>query len=62
MGSYPDEFPFGIMEVVELLHLRVRRQQANSVNFKILLNKKISHRRHSSYRYSTEHTKICVNL
>ena len=31
MGSYPDEFPFGIMEVVELLHLRVRRQQANSV-------------------------------
>ena len=24
MGSYPDEFPFGIMEVVELLHLRVR--------------------------------------
>ena len=31
MGSYPDEFPIGIMEVVELLHLRVRRQQANSV-------------------------------
>ena len=31
MGSYPDEFPFGIMEVVELLHLRIRRQQANSV-------------------------------
>ncbi len=31
MGSYPDEFPFGIMEVVELLNLRIRRQQANSV-------------------------------
>ena len=30
-APYPDEFPFGIMEVVELLHLRVRRQQANSV-------------------------------
>ena len=27
MGSYPDEFPFGIMEVVELLHLR--RQTAS---------------------------------
>ena len=31
MGSYPDEFPFNIMDVVELLHLRVRRQQSNSV-------------------------------
>lgn len=31
MGSYPEEFPFGIMDVVELLHLNVRRQQANSV-------------------------------
>ena len=31
MGSYPDEFPFGIMEVVNLLNLRIRRQQANSV-------------------------------
>ena len=31
MGSYPDEFPFSIMEVVELLNLRIRRQQANSV-------------------------------
>ena len=24
MGSYPDEFPFNIMDVVELLRLRVR--------------------------------------
>ena len=31
MDSYPGEFPFGIMDVVELLHLRVRRRQANSV-------------------------------
>ena len=31
MGSYPDEFPFGIMEVVNLLNLRIRRQQADSV-------------------------------
>ena len=31
MGSYPDEFPFGIMEVVNLLNLRIRRQQANSI-------------------------------
>lgn len=31
MGSYPDEFPFNIMDVVELLRLRVRRQQSNSV-------------------------------
>lgn len=31
MGSYPDEFPFNIMDVVELLHLRIRRQQSNSV-------------------------------
>ena len=31
MGSYPDEFPFNIMDVVELLHLRLRRQQSNSV-------------------------------
>lgn len=29
MGSYPDEFPFNIMDVVELLHLRIRRQQSN---------------------------------
>ena len=31
MGSYPDEFPFGIMEVVNLLNLRIRRQQADSI-------------------------------
>lgn len=30
MDSYPQEFPFGIMDVVDLLHLRVRRRQANS--------------------------------
>ena len=31
MDSYPGDFPFGIMDVVELLHLKVRRRQANSV-------------------------------
>lgn len=31
MDSYSEGFPFGIMDVVELLHLRVRRRQANSV-------------------------------
>ena len=31
MDSYPGDFPFGIMDVVELLHLRIRRRQANSV-------------------------------
>lgn len=31
MDSYPQDFPFGIMDVVELLHLRIRRRQANSV-------------------------------
>ena len=31
MDSYSGDFPFGIMDVVELLHLRVRRRQANSV-------------------------------
>ena len=31
MSSYSQDFPFGIMDVVELLHLRVRRRQANSV-------------------------------
>lgn len=30
MGS-PQDFPFGIMDVAELLHLRIRRRQANSV-------------------------------
>lgn len=30
MDSYPGDFPFGIMDVVELLHLRIRRRQANS--------------------------------
>lgn len=31
MDSYPQDFPFGIMDVVELLHLHIRRRQANSV-------------------------------
>ena len=31
MSSSSQDFPFGIMDVVELLHLRVRRRQANSV-------------------------------
>ena len=31
MDSYLGDFPFGIMDVVELLHLRIRRRQANSV-------------------------------
>lgn len=30
MGSYSQDFPFGIMDVVELLHLRIRRRQADS--------------------------------
>lgn len=30
MASYSHDFPFGIMDVVELLHLKVRRRQANS--------------------------------
>ena len=25
MDSYPGDFPFGIMDVVELLHLRIRQ-------------------------------------
>jgi len=29
--SYPQDFPFGIMDVVELLHLRIRRRGGNSV-------------------------------
>lgn len=31
MASNSQEFPFGIMDVVELLHLRIRRRQADSV-------------------------------
>ncbi len=31
MDSYPQEFPFGIRDVVELLHLKVRRRQADSI-------------------------------
>ena len=31
MDSHPQGFPFGIMDVVELLRLNVRRRQANSV-------------------------------
>lgn len=31
MASCSQDFPFGIMDVVELLHLRIRRRQANSV-------------------------------
>lgn len=31
MASYPEDFPFRIMDVVELLHLRIRRRQASSV-------------------------------
>lgn len=31
MDTYPQGFPFGIMDVVELLHLHIRRRQANSV-------------------------------
>ncbi len=31
MDSHPQEFPFGIMDVVELLHLNVRRRQYDSV-------------------------------
>ena len=30
MGSFSQEFPFGIMDVVELLHLRIRRRQADN--------------------------------
>ena len=30
MGSFSQDFPFGIMDVVELLHLRIRRRQADS--------------------------------
>ena len=29
--THPQDFPFGIMDVAELLHLRVRRRQVNSV-------------------------------
>jgi ribosomal protein L37AE/L43A len=29
--GHPHDFPFGIMDVAELLHLRIRRRQANSV-------------------------------
>lgn len=31
MDPYPQEFPFGIRDVVELLHLNVRRRQADSI-------------------------------
>lgn len=31
MASGPQDFPFDIMDVVELLHLKIRRRQANSV-------------------------------
>lgn len=31
MDPYPREFPFGIRDVVELLHLKIRRRQADSV-------------------------------
>lgn len=31
MDPYPQEFPFGIRDVAELLHLRIRRRQADSV-------------------------------
>lgn len=31
MASYPQDFPFGIMDVAELMHLKIRRRQANSV-------------------------------
>ena len=31
MDSHPQDFPFGIMTVVELLHLSVRRRLADSV-------------------------------
>ncbi len=31
MASNPQDFPFGIMDVVELLHLKIRRRQAGSV-------------------------------
>ena len=30
MGPFSQEFPFGIMDVVELLHLRIRRRQADN--------------------------------
>lgn len=30
MASFSQEFPFGIMDVVELLHLRIRRRQSDS--------------------------------
>ena len=30
MGSFSQDFPFGIMDVVELLHLHIRRRQADS--------------------------------
>lgn len=31
MESYPQEFPFGIRDVAELLHLKVRRHQTDSI-------------------------------
>ena len=31
MDSYPGDFPFGIMDVVELLHLREFRQKCLAV-------------------------------
>ncbi|WP_444643216.1 YodL domain-containing protein [Caproiciproducens sp. R1] len=31
MASCPQNFPFGILDVVELLHLKIRRRQANSI-------------------------------
>ena len=30
MGSFSQDFPFGILDVVELLHLHIRRRQADS--------------------------------
>lgn len=50
MDSYPGDFPFGIMDVVELLHLRIRRRQANSV---YLLWKISSRRDFNAYRQDT---------
>ena len=31
MASCPQDFPFGILDIVELLHLKIRRRQANSI-------------------------------
>ena len=31
MDSNPQDFPFGIMDVAELLHLNIRRRSADSV-------------------------------